>query len=234
MINLRALFLLPGLLLFFPCLDGQEQYLVMTRERHRNTSPTTLAELPAAVAVDIISQKLPAPEPVIRKIREGVQVKIISHGDAGKEKASGRLDILNDSTISVGSGKIPIDDIDKIFVRSVFSKVSGPVITCAGVAGTVFTIPWFIESLTLLNGGVLQALGGLVLVPLAAAAVAGCAVSSILGIVYLLNGRVFNTAGNWHTGREGWHIHVASRYVPSPPGTCDKDINKYFVTCTSD
>jgi hypothetical protein len=218
MIRLRSLLLFTSLQLWVLNLYGQDQYLLMTRERHINTSPTTLAEVPVAIAVDIIAKKLPAPAPVERKIREGALVKVISYGEAGKEKNKGRLDILNDSVISVGSGTIFINDIDKIFVKSVFSKVSGPVITCAGVAGTVLTIPWFLESLTLFNGGVLQVLGGFVLVPIAAAAAIGCAVASIIGIVYFINGRVFNIADNRFNNREGWRINIASAYSATSQG----------------
>jgi hypothetical protein len=218
MIRLRSLLLFTSLQLWVLNLYGQDQYLLMTRERHIYTSPTTLAEVPVAIAVDIIAEKLPAPAPVERKIREGALVKVISYGEAGKEKNKGRLDILNDSVISVGSGTIFINDIDKIFVKSVFSKVSGPVITCAGVAGTVLTIPWFLESLTLFNGGVLQVLGGFVLVPIAAAAAIGCAVTSIIGIVYFINGRVFNIADNRFNNREGWRINIASAYSATSQG----------------
>jgi hypothetical protein len=217
-ISLRSLFLFISLQLWILNLYGQDQYLIMTRERHIGTSPTTLAEVPLAIAVDIITEKLAAPAPVERKIREGSLVKVISSGETGKEKNKGRLDILSDSVISVGSGAIIINDIEKIFVKSVFSKVSGPVITCAGVAGTIFTTPWFLESLTLFNGGVLQILGGFILVPIAASAVIGCAVASIMGLVYFINGRVFNIADNRLNNREGWRIHVVSAYSVIPQG----------------
>ncbi len=215
---MKKLILFLTLQVFIPGLSGQDQYLLLTRERYRGTSPSTLAELPLAIAIDIIEAQLPEPEPVEKRIKEGTNVKVRSY-QAGKKKIKGKLDILNDSVISIGTSTVLINDIDKIHVRSVFSKVSGPFITGAGVAGTIYMTPFLIESLTLFSGGPLKVLGGMILVPLAAAAVIGCAVVAVSGIIYFINGRVFNTRDNLNNRYDGWQISVVTGYSGLPPGS---------------
>jgi len=215
---MRTLILSLSLQLFILNLYGQDQYLLMTRERHRGITHTSLAEVPVAIAIDILDEHLPKPKPVERRIQEGIPVKVISSGSDGREKNKGRLEILNDSAISVGTSIVLINDIDKIFVRTTFSKVSGPVISGGGIAGTIFMVPVFIESITLFEGEALAALAGLFVVPFTAAALAGCAVAAIGGIIYFINGRVFNTWDNWYSSIDGWEIYVADNHSETPPG----------------
>ncbi len=122
---------------------------------------------------------MPKLRPVERKIREGTLVKVRSY-EAGREKIKGRLDILNDSTISVGTNMVLINDIERISARTTFSKVSGPVISGAGITGTIFMTPVFIESLSLIGEEAVMALVGFFLVPMAAAALIGSVVAAAM------------------------------------------------------
>ena len=126
--------------------------------------------------------------------------------------------LLDDSTISVGTTAVLIDDIKKISVRTTFSKVSGPIISGGGVAGTIFLTPLFIKSLAFFGEGVLQVFAGIMVVPIAAAGLAGCAVAAIGGIVYFINGNVYKARHGWDNYSTGWQIQVADNDYKQPPG----------------
>ena len=97
--------------------------------------------------------------------------------------------------------------------------MSGPIISGAGIAGTIFMYPLFIESLSLFSGNILMVLGGLMVVPLTAGAFFGCACAAIGGIIYFIKGNVYNTTSAWKYNPRKWQIHVVNNYSGSTPGS---------------
>ncbi len=198
--------------------SGQDDYLLLTRERNLGPSASSLKDLPAVIAYEIIEDHLIKPKPAQRMIREGMKVKVKTYGPV-RSKFKGELDILNDSVINVGATSVNINNVRKISVRTTFSKISGPIISGAGIAGTIFMYPLFIESLALFNGTVLMLLGGLMIVPIAASGLIGCAVAAIGGIIYFINGNAYNTTGPRHYNPRKWQIHIINNHPGTAPGS---------------
>lgn len=215
---MKKLVLLLSMQVFILSLSGQDDYLLLTRERNISPSASNLQELPAVITYELVKDHIPKPKPVERKIKEGMKIKVRTNTPE-RGKIKGQLDILNDSTINVGTTSVNIGDIKKISFRTTFSKVSGPIISGAGITGTVFMTPLFIESLTLFNGNVFMVLGGIMVVPIAAGALIGCAVAAIGGIIYLINGNVYNARRMSYNDTRGWQIQVVSNYSGSAPGS---------------
>ena len=209
---MKKLLLLFSMQVFILSVSGQDDYLLLTRERNLGPSASSLKDLPAVIAYEIIEDHLIKPKPAQRRIREGMKVKVKTYGPV-RSKFKGELDILNDSVINVGSTSVSINNIRKISVRTTFSKVTGPIISGAGIAGTIFMYPLFIESLTLFNGNLLMLLGGLMVVPIAASGLIGCAIAAIGGIVYFITGNVYNTTGPRQYNPRKWQIHVVNNYL---------------------
>jgi len=201
---------------FILSLSGQDDYLLLTRERNLRPSASTLEEVPAVIVYELIEDHLIKPKPAQRKIKEGMIIKVKTYAP-GNTKVMGNLEILNDSMINVGSSSININNIRKISVRTTFSKVSGPIISGAGIAGTIFTTPLFLESLTLFSGNIFMVFGGLMVVPLAAGALMGCACAAIGGIIYFIKGNAYNTTGAWKNDSGKWQIKVVNNYSGPVP-----------------
>jgi hypothetical protein len=213
---MKKLILLLSVQVFILSLSGQDDYLLLTRERNLRPSASTLKEVPAVIAYELIEDHLIKPKPAQRKIKEGMKIKVKSYAP-GKTKIMGNLEILNDSMINVGSSSININNIRKISVRTTFSKVSGPIISGAGIAGTIFTTPLFLESLTLFNGNIFMVFGGLMVVPFAAGALLGCACAAIGGIIYFIKGNAYNTTSAWKNDPRKWQIQVVNNYSGPVP-----------------
>jgi hypothetical protein len=215
---MKKLLLLFIMQVFILNVSGQNDYLLLTRERNLGPSASSLKDVPAVIAYEIIEDHLIKPKPAQRRIREGMKVKVKTYGPV-RSKFKGELDILNDSVINVGTASVNINNIRKIAVRTTFSKVSGPIISGAGIAGTIFMYPLFIESLTLFSGNVLMLLGGLMIVPIAASGLIGCTFAAIGGIIYFINGNVYNTTGPRNYNPRKWQIHVVNNNPGTIPGS---------------
>lgn len=215
---MKNLIMFLGMQAFILSLSAQEEYLILTRERDLAPRASRLAELPAAVAYELLlKDHMPKVKPVERKIKEGVRVKVRTY-EANRGKIKGRLDIISDSTISVGTRAVILTDIRKIFVKTTFSQVAGPIISGGGVAGTILITPAFFESLALFEGTAIEVLAGIFVVPMVGAAVIGCACAAMGGIIYFLKGRVFNTVDNWYSRTDGWQLKIAQNFSKPPPG----------------
>ncbi len=197
---------------------GQEDYLLLTKERDLSPSASSLEDLPAVIAFEIIEDHLIKPKPAQRRIREGMKIKVKTYSPYMK-KLVGNLQILNDTMINVGTSIVNINNIRKITVRTTFSRVTGPIISGAGIAGTIFMYPIFIESLSLFSGNVLMLLGGLMIVPIAASGLIGCAIAAIGGIIYFINGNAYNTTGPRHYHPRKWQIQIVNSHSGSVPGS---------------
>jgi len=186
--------------------SAQHTYLLLTRKHtvaYSSTEPVdVLIAIGEVLAEDIIPD-------VKKKVKEGTRVKVRS-GETGKGKIKGRLEILNDSTIQVGDRIVPIKNIERLFVQTPFSQVSGPVISSAGIAGIIFITPIFINSFSLFEGAALSVIAGIFMVPVTAAAIVCCTVATIGGTIYFINGRVYNIKDKWHKRKGGWRIQVAN------------------------
>jgi hypothetical protein len=213
---MKKMVLLLSMQVFILSLSGQDDYLLLTRERNLRPSASTLEEVPAVIVYELIEDHLIKPKPAQRKIKEGMIIKVKTYAP-GNTKVMGNLEILNDSMINVGSSSININNIRKISVRTTFSKVSGPIISGAGIAGTIFTTPLFLESLTLFSGNIFMVFGGLMVVPLAAGALMGCACAAIGGIIYFIKGNAYNTTGAWKNDSGKWQIKVVNNYSGPAP-----------------
>jgi len=97
------------------------------------------------------------------------------------------------------------------------NEKTGIAIKYAGIAGTIFMTPLFIESLTLFNGNVFIVLGGIMVVPIAAGALIGCAAAAIGGIIYFINGNFYNARRMSYNDKRGWRIQVVSNYSGPVP-----------------
>ena len=215
---MKKLLLLFIIHVFILSVSGQDKYLLLTRERNLSPSASSLKDVPAVIAYEIIEDHLIKPKPAQRRIREGMKVKVKTYGPV-RNKFKGELDILNDSVINVGTISVNINNVRKIYVRTIFSKVTGPIISGAGIAGTIFMYPLFVESLTLFSGSALMLLGGLMIVPIAASGLIGCVCAAIGGIIYFINGNVYNTTGPRHYNPRKWQIHVVYNHPGTAPGS---------------
>ena len=215
---MKKLLLLFIIHVFILSVSGQDKYLLLTRERNLSPSASSLKDVPAVIAYEIIEDHLIKPKPAQRRIREGMKVKVKTYGPV-RSKFKGELDILNDSVINVGTISVNINNVRKIYVRTIFSKVTGPIISGAGIAGTIFMYPLFVESLTLFSGSALMLLGGLMIVPIAASGLIGCVCAAIGGIIYFINGNVYNTTGPKHYNPRKWQIHVVYNHPGTAPGS---------------
>ena len=201
----KMLILLVLMQAFILVASGQHSYLLLTRKHtvaHSSTEPVdVLIAIGEVLAEDIIPD-------VKKKVKEGTRIKVRS-GEAGRRKIKGRLDILNDSTIRLGDMNIMIDDVERLFVKTTFSQISGPVITGAGIAGIVLLTPVFISSFALFEGSAIAVIAGIFAVPVTAAGIICCTVATVEGTMYFVNGRVYNIKDKRHRRGGGWKISVA-------------------------
>jgi len=154
----------------------------------------------------LLLTRIKAPDRV-KKIPEGRMVKIKTIYTY-KETMKGRLDILNDSLISVGNDSIPVNEIRKITVRTKSTNIAGPLVTCAGIGltkwgfnklySTTFNVAGpnnFIEFLGLVCGIVFSP--GPIFIGYGS-------ILTVAGIVIFLHGQDFKTYG-----KQAWSVKVA-------------------------
>ena len=122
---MKKLVLLLGMQVFILNLSGQNDYLLLTRERNIRPSASKLEELPVVIAYELIEDHIPKPKPVERKIKEGTKI-IVRTDTPERARIKGRLDILNDSTINVGTTSVNIEDTRGWQIQ-VVNTYSGPV-----------------------------------------------------------------------------------------------------------
>lgn len=193
---------------FILSIYSQDKYLLLTRERKIEYHRSTLGELLVSNVLEHTKDNLPKLKLVERKIKEDTFIKVRSY-KTGKEKIKGKFNILNDSTIMVGSETIFLNDIKKIYVKTTFSKVAGPVLIGVGVIGTIYFTPVLNVTLDLLSDEGIVAVIGVFLVPMAALAVIGSAGFVVAGILYTTIGTYYNILGPGYSSKHCWQIKVA-------------------------
>jgi len=203
--NLILFLIFPG---FFTGVSAQGDYLLLTKVRKIIVNAGTDAGIPVNITYESVEYFNPKFRPIGRKIREGTMIRVRSY-DLTNDRIKGRLDIVNDSLINVGTNTILIEDIRKISARTTFTSISGPIVSGAGIAGTFYMVPLFIDALALLTGEGFIVIAGIILLPVATAALVGCAGAAVGGIIYFITGFVYKTRYNWFNDSGGWHIQVS-------------------------
>jgi hypothetical protein len=170
-------------LIIFICLQGfvinlfsQNEYLILTYVKHPR---------------------------IIKKIPEGNRVKIQSiSGDKGKIK--GRLEIISDSAIVVGSDSIFLNNIKKITVKRTVTNIAGPVAAGAGVGVAIWGMNMISASFEE------NELLGIFVFFFAGAPLVASGIGFTIGGIILFNGISYKTYG------EHYSIKIVNGHNDSP------------------